>query len=525
MPPKANPSKEVRLLRALPDRVPQPARPRRMQPLATLPVFFRLAGKHVVVAGGSEAAAWKGELLSAAGALVSVYAGDCPSPEWDALCADPPGGAISLKRRAWLPADFAGATLVVAATDDEREAERMFEAATAAGIPINIVDKPKLCTFQFGAIVNRSPLVVGISTDGGAPMLAQALRSRIEAMLPSGFARWAQAAKDWRERVSRLGRLARQRFWERFTDLALAAPDRAPRVQDCHALFREVRTDCRDHGQVALVGAGPGHPELLTLKAVRALRSADVILFDDLVAPQVLDFARREARRMLVGKSGRRPSCRQNEINGLMVQLAKSGKRVVRLKAGDPLIFGRASEEIAALRRAGVSLEVVPGVSAAQGAAASLQVSLTERAEARRLQFVTGHARGGELPADLDLEALADPSATTAVYMPLGTLRALTMRLLTTGLEPGRCASAIFNATREDEMVVAGTVATIADRATEQQVSGPCLLLIGNVLRSAAWGRVGAHRNQMSQGPTNRSTAKRPPRLAHSSQRTTSSSS
>jgi uroporphyrin-III C-methyltransferase / precorrin-2 dehydrogenase / sirohydrochlorin ferrochelatase len=304
MPPGPNPASEARPLRVSPDRVPQPARPRRMEPLATLPVFFRLAGKHVVVAGGCEAAAWKAELLSAAGALVSVYAGDCPGPELEALCADPPAGAISLKRRAWLPADFAGATLVVGATDDDGEAERLFEAATAAGVPINIVDKPKLCAFQFGAIVNRSPLVVGISTDGAAPMLAQALRSRIEAMLPSGFARWAQAAKDWRGQVSRLGRLARQRFWEGFTDLALAAPDRAPRAQDCYTLFREVRTDRRGHGHVALVGAGPGNPELLTLKAVRALRSADVILFDDLVAPQVLDFARREARRMLVGKLG-----------------------------------------------------------------------------------------------------------------------------------------------------------------------------------------------------------------------------
>src|SRR5262245_32677373 len=248
MTPKANPSKEVRLLRALPDRVPQPARPRRMQPLATLPVFFRLTGKHVVVVGGCEAAAWKTELLLAAGALVSVYAGDYPSPELEALCADPPGGAISLKRRAWLPSDFAGATLVVGATDDDGEAERMFEAATAAGIPINIVDKPKLCAFQFGAIVNRSPLVVGISTDGGAPMLAQVLRSRVEAMLPSGFARWAQAAKDWRKRVSRLGRLARQRFWERFTDLALAAPDRAPRAKDCTAMLSAVRTDRRGRG-------------------------------------------------------------------------------------------------------------------------------------------------------------------------------------------------------------------------------------------------------------------------------------
>jgi uroporphyrin-III C-methyltransferase/precorrin-2 dehydrogenase/sirohydrochlorin ferrochelatase len=373
---------------------------------------------------------------------------------------------------------------VVGATNDDGEGTRMFDAALAGGIPINVIDKPQFCTFQFGAVVNRSPLVVSISTDGGAPVLAQAIRSRIEAMLPTGFARWVQVAKVWRTRILQLRRVARRRFWERFTDLALAAPDRPPSTEDCEKLLEEVRTDRCGDGHVALVGAGPGNPELLTLKAVRFLRSADVILFDDLVAPQVLEFARREAKRVLVGKSGRGPSCKQEQINALMVRLAKAGKRVVRLKAGDPMIFGRASEEIAALRRANIPLDVVPGISAAQGAAASLEISLTERPGARRLQLVTGHAREGHLPDDMDWNALADRSSTTAVYMPLGTLRALTRRLLALGVDPERCASAIFNATREDEVVVAGTVATIADLASERQVAGPCLVLIGNVLRS-----------------------------------------
>jgi uroporphyrin-III C-methyltransferase/precorrin-2 dehydrogenase/sirohydrochlorin ferrochelatase len=470
-------------LPTIPERVPRPARAPRMEPLATLPVFFKLEGKRVVVAGGSEAAVWKAELLSAAGALVVVYAANC-CPELEALAADPPRGPISLQRSLWSPASFAGATLVVGATDDDGEGARIFDAARAAGIPINVIDKPQFCTFQFGAIVNRSPLVVSISTDGGAPILAQAIRSRIETMLPPGFARWAQAAKDWRKRILRFRRVARRRFWERFTDLALAAPDCPPSAECCDKLLEEMRTDRCGHGHVSLVGAGPGNPELLTLKAVRVLRSADVILFDDLVAPQVLEFARREAKRLLVGKSGRGPSCRQAEINALMVQLAKAGERVVRLKAGDPLIFGRASEEIAALRRAGIPFDVVPGISAAQGAAASLEISLTERAGARRLQLVTGHARGGHLPDDVDWNALADRSSTTAVYMPIGTLRALTRRLLAVGVEPGRCASAVFNATREDEVVVVGTVATISDLASEQQVAGPCLVLIGNVLRS-----------------------------------------
>jgi uroporphyrin-III C-methyltransferase/precorrin-2 dehydrogenase/sirohydrochlorin ferrochelatase len=186
---------------------------------------------------------------------------------------------------------------------------------------------------------------------------------------------------------------------------------------------------------------------------------------------------------MLVGKTGYRPSCKQDEINALMVRLAKSGKRVVRLKAGDPMIFGRAAEEIAALERAGIAIDVVPGVSAAQGAAASLKVSLTHRRSARRLQFVTGHAQDGRLPDDLDLAALADPGATTVVYMPLGTLRELSSRLRAAGVDPARLVCAVFNATRLDEHSVMGTLADIGARVAEAGVGGPCVLLIGSVLR------------------------------------------
>jgi uroporphyrin-III C-methyltransferase/precorrin-2 dehydrogenase/sirohydrochlorin ferrochelatase len=186
---------------------------------------------------------------------------------------------------------------------------------------------------------------------------------------------------------------------------------------------------------------------------------------------------------MLVGKTGYAPSCKQDDINALMVGLAKAGKRVVRLKSGDPMIFGRASEEIGALTSAGIPIEVVPGITAAQGAAASLKVSLTQRKTARRVQFITGHAHSGRLPEDLDLAALTDPQATTAVYMPLGTLPDLADRLLEAGIEPDRPATAIFNATRPGEHVVAATVATIADRVDAEEVVGPCLVLIGEVLR------------------------------------------
>ncbi len=461
-----------------------------MDALATLPVFFKLTGQRVVIAGGSEAAAWKAELLSAAGAMVEVYAPD-PCAEMEALAADPPRGHVLLARRAWSAPDFESAALVIGATDDEVEAARIFDAARKAGVPVNVIDRPSFCSFQFGAIVNRSPLVVGISTDGAAPVFAQAVRSRIEALLPAGFARWAAIARAWRMTLLRLelGAAARRRFWERFAALALAAPDRAPTEQDLETLLAE----SRDHaaapvttGSVTLVGAGPGDPELLTLKAVRALRSADIILFDDLVAPEILDFARREAKRMLVGKTGYQPSCRQDDINALMVGLARSGKRVVRLKSGDPMIFSRAGEEIAALQQAGVPVEVVPGVTAAQGAAASLKVSLTHRAQARRVQFVTGHAHNGQLPPDLDLAALADPRATTAVYMPRATLGLLCEHMIAAGADPDRPASLIANATRPEETVISGTLATLPSLAPSLSVDGPCVLLIGSVLRSHA---------------------------------------
>jgi uroporphyrin-III C-methyltransferase/precorrin-2 dehydrogenase/sirohydrochlorin ferrochelatase len=458
-----------------------------MDRLATLPLFFPLDGRSAVVIGGSEAAAWKAELLSAAGASVAVL-GPEPCAEMEALAADPPGGPMHLARRSWSPTDIEGAALVVAAAEDEAEAQAVFAAATAKGVPVNVIDRPAFCTFQLGAIVNRSPLVVGISTDGAAPVLGQAIRSRIEALLPAGFARWAEAAKAWRADLGRLnlGAAVRRRFWEAFAALALRAPDRAPERRDWTGLLRAALIgpdEAQSVGHVTLVGAGPGDPELLTLKAVRALRSADVILFDDLVAPEVLDFARREAKRMLVGKTGHRPSCRQDDINALMVSLARAGKRVVRLKAGDPMIFGRAGEEIAALEGAGIPFDAVPGISAVQGAAASLKVSLTHRSSARRVQLVTGHAHGGRLPEDLDLASLADPHATTAVYMPLGTLPDLIGRLLCAGVEPDRPVCAVFNATCPDERCVSGTVGSITAILDGLAIEGPCVLIVGNVLQ------------------------------------------
>lgn len=236
---------------------------------------------------------------------------------------------------------------------------------------------------------------------------------------------------------------------------------------------------------VSLVGAGPGDPELLTLRAARALQSADIILIDDLVAPEILDFARREAKKMMVGKTGFGPSCKQDDINALMVSLARAGKRVVRLKGGDPLIFGRAGEEVAACRAAGIAVEIVPGISAVQGAASRLGISLTDRHNARRLQIVSGHAVGGKLPEDVDWRAVADSKTTTVLYMPAKTFREWSQAALGHGLAPDTPAIAVARATRADETFVFGTVADLASKVDDVAPGGPLLVMVGRVFAQA----------------------------------------
>ncbi len=478
-------------------RAPCEIRTARMGPLSRLPAFFALANKRAVVAGGSRAAAWKAELLSAAGARVDVFA-PAPDEEMFALAAAPPQGAIVVHDRPWAADDFAGAAIAVADCADDTEAAEFAAAARAAGAPVNVIDRPAFCDFAFGAIVNRSPLVIGISTDGASPVFGQAIRAKIEALIPKGFARWADAARAWRPRVQMLALSFRGRrsFWERFTDCAVAAPNMAPTEAALDALLRPTTTataTAPNAGAVVLVGAGPGDPELLTLRAVRTLQSADVILFDDLVSADILDFARREAKKMLVGKTGRAPrapSCRQDDINALMISLAKAGRRVVRLKGGDPMIFGRADEEIAACRAAGIAVEVVPGVTAAQGAASRLLVSLTRRAQARRVQYITGHGRDGKLPADIDWASLIDPAATTVVYMPTKTLPELVANAVEAGLDPAMPAVAVERATRAGERIIGGTIADLPARLAAKPPSGPVVVMIGRVFAGYVEGAV-----------------------------------
>jgi uroporphyrin-III C-methyltransferase/precorrin-2 dehydrogenase/sirohydrochlorin ferrochelatase len=469
-------------------RNPSEAKPARMGALARLPVFFALEGKRAVVAAAGMGAVWKVELLAAAGAKVDVYAPK-PGADLNELAEDEAfAGRIEIHVRAWRNDDLSDAALAVGAFKTDEESSAFAAAARAIGVPVNVIDKPAFCDFAFGSIVNRSPLVIGISTDGAAPVFGQAIRAKLEAILPQGFANWADAARRWRgmlQATTGLSFAARRRFWQLFTMRAMNEPDRAPADSDYESLLRELRSEGvnAEQGSVTLVGAGPGDPELLTLRAVRALQSADVILIDDLVSAGVLDFARREAKKMLVGKTGGGPACKQDDINALMVSLAAKGKRVVRLKGGDPMIFGRATEEIEACRAAGIAVDVVPGITAAQGAASRLQISLTHRKLARRLQYVTGHAFNGRLPDDIDWASIADASAVTAIYMPSRTFAEFSQHAIKAGLRPETPAIAVRNATRPEQEVHRSTLSGLHAQLAASEGRGPLLILLGEALR------------------------------------------
>jgi uroporphyrin-III C-methyltransferase / precorrin-2 dehydrogenase / sirohydrochlorin ferrochelatase len=319
----------------------------RIAPLARLPVFLKLDGRRAIVAGANAAAAWKAELLAAAGATVDVYAPE-PSPELMAVAAQT-RGVVILHVRPWTTSDFADAALAVGACENDGEAARFAAAARSAGVPVNVIDRPAYCDFAFGAIVNRSPLVIGVSTDGAAPVFAQAIRARLETLFPQGFARWAEAAARWRPRVQTLGRAVAVRFWESFVARAVTRPHAYPDEGDVQALLGEANGD-RAAAPVTVILA-PDDCELLTLRAVRALQSADVILFDGEVSAAILDFARREARRMMIGAHG------DAESAATMITLAKAGRRVVRLTGTG---VAHAEAETAACRAVGITVEVVP---------------------------------------------------------------------------------------------------------------------------------------------------------------------
>ena len=463
-------------------RKPLEKEPARIRPLATLPVFLTLAGRPALVAGGSAGAAWKAELLAAAGGDVLILAPD-PGREIAALVGrGSEAGSLALRREAWSPADLIGMSVAVCDAQNEAEAADFAAAARTAGVPCNTIDRPEWCQFQFGSIVNRSPVVIGISTDGAAPVLGQAIRRRIETLLPAGIAAWGALARRLRDRAA--NRLsvgaARRRFWERLAERAF---DSTQVPTDDETAFIRLAAGNTVEGRVTLVGAGPGDAGLLTVDAIRALQAADVILFDDLVSNDVLELARREAKRMLVGKRAGRPSCKQEDITREMISLARQGRHVVRLKSGDPSIFGRGGEELSALEAAGIPATVVPGVTAASAMATRLGVSLTHRASAQSVRYVTGHGKEDGLPPAVDWRGLADPSCTTIVYMGGRFAGEIARRLIAEGLDPATPAVAMWNITRPGEQRWQGSLAALAAHRLPVE-TGPVLLGVGQVFSS-----------------------------------------
>ncbi|HEY8537899.1 MAG TPA: siroheme synthase CysG [Steroidobacteraceae bacterium] len=449
------------------------------------PIFIRLAGQPVLVVGGGDVAARKIELLLRAGAKISVVA-PALNPTLQEKVAS---GAIVHLATEFHPDQLAGKRLAIAATNKRSLNAWVAHQAERLNIPVNVVDDRELSRFIVPAIVDRSPVVVAVGSSGEAPVLTRRLRERLEAFIPQRLGVLAKLAGKLRPLVK--AKLeeprARRRFWERFIDGPVAADVLAGRESpDSESLEHRVRetltqANRKPQGEVVLVGAGPGDPGLLTLRALRALQNADVVLYDRLVSAEVLDLARRDAEKIYVGKVAGAAHVSQEEINALLVKLAREGKRVCRLKGGDPFIFGRGGEELEALAAEGIRFEVVPGVTAAAGCAAYAGIPLTHREHAQSLTFVTGHCKGETANVDWDL--VSRPNQTAVFYMGLGHLETIVEQLRAHGVPADRAAAVVEQGTSAQQRVVTATLAELASRVRETGIRSPALLIVGEVAR------------------------------------------
>lgn len=458
-----------------------------------LPVNLDLKGQPVLVVGGGAVAQRKAELLARAQAVVSVVAPDIRG-ELEALANR--SGGLAVRERYAAPV-LAGKTLVVAATDDEDVNAQVSRDAKSRGILVNVVDRPALCTFIFPAIVDRSPVIISVSSGGAAPVLARLVRARIETLIPAAYGRLAALASRFRGRVKeKLGSGdARRRFWENVLSGPIA--ERVFSGQDAQAdqlleraLDTAAQREARHVGEVYLVGGGPGDPDLLTFRALRLMQQADVVLYDRLVSPGVLDLVRRDAERIYVGKKRDDHAVPQEGINALLVRLAQEGKRVCRLKGGDPFIFGRGGEEIEDLAAAGIPFQVVPGITAAAGCAAYAGIPLTHREHAQSVRFVTAHGKDGD--PRLDWKSLATANETLCFYMGLVTLPLLCRELVQAGMPPTMPVALVERGTTPEHRVHVGTLATIGQVIAGRDVHAPTMIIVGTVVtlhEKLAWYR------------------------------------
>jgi uroporphyrin-III C-methyltransferase/precorrin-2 dehydrogenase/sirohydrochlorin ferrochelatase len=446
------------------------------------PVFMNIRGKSCLVVGGGEVAARKVATLLQCGAKVTVVAPQLGA----ALEPQAKAGAINYCCARFSEDHLQGVTLVIAATDDMEVNREVSSDAKSRNIPVNVVDNPALCSFILPSIIDRSPMVVAVSTGGASPVLARLLRGRLETLIPATYGRLASIAESLRQTVkNRLSHSGKRRaFWEKmlqgpFAEMVFAGQDKAAKTYFEQALFAQ--SDIPMQGEVYLVGAGPGNPDLLTLRALRLLQQADVILYDHLVAPAILELARRDAERIYVGKEASKHSMRQEAINDLLVKLAKEGKRVLRLKGGDPFIFGRGGEEIDTLSSYGIPFQVVPGITAANGVSAYAGIPLTHRDYAQSCVFVTGHLKDGSM--NLDWETLVNPRQTIVIYMGLTGLPVLCKELVTHGLAAATPAAIVQQGTTNQQKVLTGTLKTLPGLAEKAKLKPPTLVIVGEVVR------------------------------------------
>ena len=446
-----------------------------------LPLFHKLQGCAVLVVGGGEIALRKSRLLVDAGALIRVVA-PAVEPQLEAMVVAS-GGEIRL--RGYREADLEGCQLIIAATDDQALNAQVSADCKRRCVPVNVVDAPALCSVIFPAIVDRSPLVVAVSSGGDAPVLARLIRAKLETWIPSTYGELAGLAARFRHRVKQLYPDVTQRraFWEEVFQGPIADRQLAGQGAEAERMLEAKVNGAPPHapGEVYLVGAGPGDPDLLTFKALRLMQQADVVLYDRLVAPAILDLCRRDAERVYVGKRRAEHALPQEQINKQLVDLAQQGKRVLRLKGGDPFIFGRGGEEIEELAAHGIPFQVVPGITAASGCSAYAGIPLTHRDHAQSVRFVTGHLKNNT--SDLPWQDLVAPSQTVVFYMGLIGLPIICEQMIKHGRSADTPAALIQQGTTTNQRVFTGTLADLPRMVAEHEVHAPTLVIVGEVVK------------------------------------------
>ena len=444
-----------------------------------LPAFLDVRGKRCVVVGGGEVALRKATLLVRAGARLHVVAPDlCAALK--TLCEQSGSLVCPIE---FQPCCLGGATLVIAATDSLEVNTRVSEHAQTLGIPVNVVDQPELCTFIVPAIVDRSPILVAISSGGASPILARSIKGLIDSLLPARVDRLAALLRELRAAIKNKvpDFSQRTRFWEKILEGDIPELVYSGKEQEAREkILKQADNPSPEQGEVYLVGAGPGDPELLTLKALRLMHKADIVLYDRLVSEAILLKLRPDADKVFVGKARSDHAVPQEDLNSMLVRLAKEGKKVLRLKGGDPFIFGRGGEEIETLAEAGVAFQVVPGITAASGCATYAGIPLTHRDYSQSVRFLTGHIRDGGVPLNWSL--LAQEQQTLAFYMGLSGLAIICEELLAHGMEKDMPVAVIQQGTTRDQKVSVGTLESIVEQARNDDIQPPTLIIIGRVV-------------------------------------------